>query len=167
MPTIANGPTSNHAPNADFDFFMGKWIIRHRRLKERLAGNNEWIEFSGTAVAQPLLGGQANVDDHVLDFPPGPYRAASLRCYDPEKQVWSIWWLDSRTPGHLDPPVVGTFIEGIGTFLADDILDGRPIQVRFTWTDTQTPTPHWEQAFSADGGKTWETNWTMDFTRVA
>ncbi len=164
-PTIQ--PVAKADAPSDFDFFMGSWTVLHRRLKARLAGSNEWIEFDGTSTAQPLLSGRANVDDNFLNFPEGPYRAVSLRSYDPERKLWSIWWLDSRTPGRLDPPVVGSFINGVGTFFADDEFEGRPIKVRFRWTDTDTERPHWEQAFSGDGGITWETNWLMDFTRKA
>lgn len=150
----------------DFDFLIGNWRVHHRRLKQRLANSHDWLEFDGTCAAQKLLGGAANVDDNVLDLPDGSYRAASLRAYDPAKQQWSIWWLDSRNPGHLDPPVVGHFENSVGTFYADDSFQGKPIRVRFFWTKTTTATPHWEQAFSSDGGKTWETNWTMDFTKA-
>lgn len=150
----------------DFDFFTGSWSVHHRRLKERLANNHEWVEFEGTGTAQKILGGFGNIDDNVLDLPGGAYRAVTLRAYDPEKKQWSIWWLDRRSPGHLDPPVVGRFENGVGTFYADDTFNGKPIRVRFLWTRVMSNTPHWEQAFSVDGGKTWETNWTMDFTRV-
>jgi hypothetical protein len=161
-----NPSSAQHNGLHDFDFFMGKWKVQHRRLKERLVGCDEWVEFDGTCVTQKLLNGQANVDDNVLNLPQGMYRATSLRSYDPEKQLWAIWWLDSRSPGRLDPPVIGKFADGVGTFFADDIPAGRPIRVRFRWTDTQSPSPHWEQAFSANNGTTWETNWTMDFTRA-
>ena len=161
-----NTPSAQHDGLHDFDFFMGKWKVQHRRLKERLAGCDEWIEFDGTCAAQKLLDGQSNVDDNVLNLPQGSYRAVSLRSYDLEKRFWSIWWLDSRFPGRLDPPVVGMFVDGIGTFFADDTLAGRPIRVRFLWTDTQSQSPHWEQAFSADNGIIWETNWLMDFIRM-
>ena len=150
----------------DFDFFMGSWRVHHRRLKERLANNHEWIEFEGTGTAQKILGGFGNIDDNLLDLPAGAYRAVTLRAYDPQKKQWSIWWLDSRYPGHLDPPVVGCFENGIGTFYADDTFKGKPIRVRFLWTQVMSNTPHWEQAFSADAGQTWETNWTMDFTKI-
>jgi quinol monooxygenase YgiN len=150
----------------EFDFLIGSWHLRHRRLKERLANSHEWIEFEGTMTSQKILGGLGNIDDNVLDFPGGAYRAAAVRAYDPEKKQWSIWWLDSRTPGPLDPPVVGRFENGVGTFYADDTFKGKSIRVRFLWTDTMSDTPHWEQAFSVDGGKTWETNWTMDFTKA-
>ena len=152
--------------SADFDFLVGRWLVRHRRLTSRLTGCTTWDEFAGTCTAHPLLGGLANVDDNVLELPSGRYRAATLRAYDPAQARWSIWWLDGRTPGHLDPPVVGGFVDGVGTFYADDTLAGRPIRVRFSWTVTDPTAPRWAQAFSADGGATWETNWHMDFVRA-
>lgn len=151
----------------DFDFFMGKWRVHHRRLKERLAGSDEWQEFEGTSEAWPLLGGAGNVDDNVLELPAGTYRAISLRSYDPETEQWSIWWLDGRNPGRLDPPVVGGFQDGIGTFQCDDTFNDKPIVVRFLWSNITEATCRWEQAFSPDGGTTWEVNWIMESTRVA
>jgi NIPSNAP/Protein of unknown function (DUF1579) len=150
----------------DFDFFIGEWRVHHRRLKERLAENHEWIEFDGTCAVRKILGGLGNMDDNVLEMPGGGYNAVTVRTYDPAKDQWSIWWIDSRNPGSFDPPVVGRFENGVGTFYAEDHFKGKPIRVRFLWTQRFT-TPHWEQAFSTDAGKTWETNWTMDFTRTA
>jgi hypothetical protein len=150
----------------DFDFFTGEWRVHHRRLNERLANSHEWIEFDGTCAVRKILGGLGNMDDNVLDMPGGAYNAVTVRTYDPVKEQWSIWWIDSRHPGSLDPPVVGRFENGVGTFYADDHFKGKPIRVRFLWTQ-RSSTPHWEQAFSTDGGKTWETNWTMDFERTA
>lgn len=159
---------SKNRTSPDFDFLIGKWKVHHRRLKERLAGCTEWVEFEGTCAAQKILDGQGNFDDNVLHTPDGPYRAAAMRCYDPESGTWAIWWLDARFPkGPVDPPMVGKFTDGEGLFLADDTFKGRPIRVRFRWIDTKSPSPRWEQAFSEDGGKTWETNWEMVFTRVA
>lgn len=149
----------------DFDFFIGSWIVTHKRLNERLEGCTEWTAFSGTTVTQKILGGWGNMDDNVLEIPTGTYRAITLRTYDAKLKTWSIWWLDGRTPGHLDVPVVGTFKDGIGTFYADDTLNGKPIRVRFQWIATTPDAPRWEQAFSPDGGISWETNWIMEFTR--
>ncbi len=151
----------------DFDFLIGKWTVHHRRLKERLAGSTEWQEFGGSSQVWKILDGAGNLDDNLLELPGNPYRAASLRSFDPEKGTWSIWWLDGRYPaGPLDPPVVGGFSGGIGTFLADESFNGRPIRVRFIWSRITPESCRWEQAFSPDGGETWETNWEMDFTRV-
>ena len=148
----------------DFDFFFGSWKVRHRLLKERLAGCQEWVEFNGVCRVQPLLDGSANVDDNFLERPDGHYRAASLRSYDANKQAWSIWWLDGRFPGDLDTPVVGRFAHGVGEFTVEIIFQGKPTLIRFNWTRTATATPRWAQAFSPDAGQTWETNWIMDFT---
>lgn len=151
----------------DFDFFHGDWRVRHRRLRARLAGCTDWDAFDGTCRVRPLLGGAGNVDDNTLALPDGAYRAVTLRSWDAATASWSIWWLDGRRPHRLDPPMVGRFVDGIGTFFCDDVLDGRPIRVRFLWRVGDGLAPRWEQAFSVDGGITWETNWTMDFVREA
>jgi hypothetical protein len=150
----------------DFDFLVGQWQVHHRRLKERLADNHDWIEFEGTSFVQKVMGGGALVDDNVLEFPAGAYRAAGLRAFDVKSGQWSIWWLDGRMPlGPLDPPVRGGFRDGTGTFVADETFNGRPIRVRFVWSRITPVSCQWEQAFSTDGGATWETNWVMDFKR--
>lgn len=148
----------------DFDFFHGDWHVRHRRLRERLAGCDDWVEFDGTCRTRSLLGGAGNVDDNVLALPDGAYRAVTLRSFDPATGHWSIWWLDGRHPDRLDPPMTGGFADGLGTFHCDDVFEGRPIRVRFLWRVADPDAPRWEQAFSVDGGATWETNWIMDFS---
>ncbi len=151
----------------DFDFFIGSWHVAHRRLKARLVGSTEWVSFAGSTVMHKVLGGLGNMDDNVLELPGDPYRAVTLRSFNPDTHQWSIWWLDGRYPGTLDTPVVGGFEKHVGTFYADDTLAGKPIRVRFLWTMPQHDQPRWEQAFSPDGGETWEVNWIMDFTRSA
>ena len=151
----------------DFDFLVGRWRVHHRKLKERLANNHEWIEFDGTLSSQPLMGGYANVDDDVFEVPGGTYRGVAPRSFDAKTGQWSIWWLDSRTPtAPLDPPVRGSFHNGVGTFYADDTFNGKPIRIRFIWSEITSTSCHWEQAFSPDGGKTWETNWIQDLKRA-
>jgi hypothetical protein len=159
--------STNLSGHTDFDFFIGSWDVSHRRLKKRLAGCAEWVEFKGTTVVRRILGGFGNVDDNLLELPGGHYRAVTLRSFDPGKKLWTIWWLDGRYPGTLDMPMVGQFTDGVGHFYADDKIDGRPIRVRFLWSLPGPDAPRWEQAFSVDAGGTWETNWTMDFARRA
>jgi len=162
-----SGAADDTKPGAhDFDFLVGRWRVHHRRLKQRLEGCTEWQEFEGTSTLRPLMDGQGNVDDNVIDLPAGPYRAISVRSFDPATGLWAIWWLDGRHPHQLDPPVVGRFEGGVGTFLADDRFKGRPIRVRFLWTDIAPDSARWQQAFSEDGGRTWETNWVMDLRRA-
>ncbi|MFZ1701248.1 MAG: hypothetical protein WBO10_14895 [Pyrinomonadaceae bacterium] len=151
---------------ADFDFAIGDWIVKHRRLKDRLVGCDEWVEFDGTMSTRKILGGAGNLEDNFLDLPGDPYRAIALRSFNAKDSQWSIWWLDGRNPTNLDVPVLGGFADGTGLFFAKDQLDGQPIVVRFTWI-VSDENPRWEQAFSNDEGSTWETNWTMDFQRGA
>ena len=152
----------------DFDFFFGSWRVHHRQLKLRLANCTEWIEFSGTCTTQATMGGAGNMDDNVIENPDGTYRAMTVRTYDAKTESWAIWWFDGRSPhGLVDPPMIGTFEEGIGTFLADETFEGKKIKVRFLWTRITSVSCRWEQAFSQDGGASWETNWEMELTRTA
>jgi hypothetical protein len=162
-PTEASDLSGLH----DFDFFVGEWRTHSRRLKERLAGSTEWEEFEGTIVSRRLMEGFANVDDTVFNTPEGIYRGVAPRAYDPKTGQWAIWWIDGRNPfGNLDPPLKGRFVNGIGTFYGDDTLRGKPIKMRFTWSHITRTSARWEQAFSPDGGKTWETNWQQRLERV-
>jgi len=148
----------------DFDFFVGRWSVAHRRLRRRLAGDTQWDEFGGLCEMRQMVGGLVNVDDNIIELPAGTYRAATVRAFDPATQSWSIWWIDGRNP-RLEPPVIGRFENGVGTFLGDDTFEGRAITVRFLWSQMKDGRLSWEQAFSTDGGKSWETNWIMISTR--
>lgn len=147
----------------DFDFLMGRWTIRNRYLRERLEGSTAWVEFESTCVARPLLNGGANEDEYRTSHWPG-FVGMSFRFFNPATEQWAIYWADSRR-GVLDPPVFGSFTGDTGIFEGTDAFEGRPVRVRFTWSRVTTTTPRWEQAFSDDGGVTWETNWVMDFRR--
>ena len=155
----------SEATATDFDFWFGSWEVRNRWLTRRLAGSDDWEEFPATVIARPLLDGVGNEDEFRTDHD-GGFVGMSFRFFDPERRRWSIYWADSRRPGELDPPVFGAFSGDVGVFEGEDIHRGRPILVRFTWSGVTTPTPRWEQAFSDDGGRMWETNWVMDFTRA-
>jgi hypothetical protein len=149
----------------DFDFLHGDWRVSHRRLRRRLAGDDEWQEFGGRISRRPIIGGLGNVDDNLIDLPEGSYRAASLRLFDTRRLTWAIWWADGRR-GNLEPPVIGGFQDGVGIFLGRDQHEGRFILVRFTWSGISTKSANWAQAFSPDEGQNWETNWTMTFARI-
>jgi len=151
----------------DFDFLFGRWRVHNERLRRRLAGSTDWQCFDAIAECRPILGGAGNIDEFVTDeFEPSVFFGMTLRLFDRTTQRWSIWWASNRKGG-LEPPVVGNFNDGIGRFEGDDVHAGRPVRVRFVWSDTGPDRAHWEQAFSADGGRTWETNWRMHFTRLA
>jgi hypothetical protein len=151
---------------ADFDPLFGRWKVHHRRLQKRLEGDTSWDEFVGISEMRPLMDGMGNVDDNVLELPTGTYRAATVRTFDPATKLWAIWWIDGRNPSTIDVPVRGAFKDGVGTFLCDDVFNGRPIKVRFIWSEITENSARWQQAFSPDGGETWEPNWDMRFTRA-
>jgi len=158
------GEEAGRNGQADFDFFMGRWTVRNRRLKERLRGCDAWEEFEGTATAWPLWGGQANVDEIEADTPAGPLRGLTLRLYEPASGQWRLYW-GNGARGILDPPMVGAFADGRGEFFGHEIFEGRGVLVRYLWSRITPTSCRWEQAFSADGGREWETNWIMEFTR--
>jgi hypothetical protein len=147
----------------DFDFEFGDWTVRHR--VQRPTG--EWIEFEGTSNTRPVLDGLGNVEDNVFHRPQGDTRGLATRAYDPATGTWAIWWIDSRAPhSALDPPVKGRFENGVGNFYADGEVNGRQTRTRFTWSQITKTSARWEQSFSYDAGKTWESNWVMEFKRV-
>jgi hypothetical protein len=149
----------------DFDFWIGSWNVRNSRLKKRLAGSTEWETFDATTTATFLPGGIGNTDVFEADaWRPG-FVGMTIRLFDPASQLWSIYWADN-VRCRLEPPVVGAFRGGVGVFEGDDQHEGTPVRSRFTWTHPTPSTARWEQAFSADGGETWETNWIMDMARA-
>ena len=146
----------------DFDFLPGRWTIANRRLRARGAGCTTWDEFAGASEARAHLGGVANSDEN--DFPARGFSGMTVRAFDRARRLWSIYWIDSVS-GRLAPPVVGGFDGNRGTFVGDDVDGERPVRVVFTWTRRGPDAARWEQAFSYDGGRSWETNWIMELNR--
>ncbi|MFI6438673.1 hypothetical protein [Streptomyces sp. NPDC050759] len=146
----------------DFDFLHGDWEVVNRRRTDFLDPDSGWEEFPATSRCRPLFDGAANVDE--IDMPHLGSKGATLRLFDRETGQWSLNWAASRS-GKLYPPVTGRFEGGRGEFYGDDAYDGKAVRVRFVWADVSAVGAHWEQAFSLDGGETWVTNWTMDFSR--
>jgi hypothetical protein len=149
----------------DFDFLFGRWQIENERLLKRLQHCTQWEQFDALGEAKPILGGIGNLDDFVPKTWNSGFIGMTLRLFNPSTNQWSIYWMSNQT-GTLEPPVVGSFQDGIGIFEGDDTFEGRPIQVRFIWSELTTNTALWEQAFSDDAGKTWEKNWIMRFKRI-
>lgn len=145
-----------------FAFNHGDWVVSNRRLKARGVGSTEWDVFTSYETAQLLLGGMVSVDES--DFPTRGFKGMTLRIYNPARDEWAIYWINSEK-GVLEPPVFGRFEGGRGSFAGDDMDGDRPVKVLFDWSGTDTETPRWSQAFSYDGGETWETNWIMEFRR--
>ncbi|MEU6719237.1 hypothetical protein ABZ897_47900 [Nonomuraea sp. NPDC046802] len=148
----------------DFDFFAGHWNVVNRRLVKALAGSDEWEEFPGRSVATRHFDGGASFDE--ITFPTKGFSGLTVRVYNPDTQKWAIHWASS-TRGVLDVvPMVGEFEGNRGEFYGEESYEGRRVRCRFIWTVAGPDAVRWEQAFSPDDGATWETNWTMDFTRA-
>ena len=160
--------TLNPAGAAAFDFVIGRWRTKNRRLADFLDANcTEWLEFDSTGEHRKLPNG-GNLETYETSAMPGlgEFHGLALRLYDPASDTWRIWWNSSTTPGILDTPMEGRFNGRHGEFFADDVVSGQPVKVRFEWDDLGPDAARWQQAFSHDGGTTWDTNWVMDMVRA-
>jgi len=156
--------TENDGRN-DFDFLTGNWKVHHKLLKGRLKGSTEWEEFDGTCVDKKILSGLGNFDEVIMYRETGTFNAVALRLFDINSKEWNIYWA-AGTSGMLGIPVVGGFKDGRGEFYSHETFEGQYIFCRFIWSNITANSCQWEQAFSADGGKTWETNWIMEHERA-
>jgi hypothetical protein len=149
----------------DFDFEIGTWKTRLSRLKRPLSGSTTWVEYEGTSVVRKVWNGRANLLELEVDGPEGRLEGLSLRLYNPESRQWSLNFANSRG-GVLSPPAVGEFRNGRGEFYSQETFNGRAIFVRFIISNVTPNSWRFEQAFSDDGGKTWEVNWIATDTRM-
>lgn len=149
----------------DFDFEIGTWKTRLKRLVRPLSGSSEWAEYTGTTTVRKVWDGRANLVELVADGPAGHFEGLNLRLYHPGSGQWSLNFANART-GVLAPPTIGGFKDGRGEFYNQEDYDGRAVLVRFVITPLDPDTVRFEQAFSDDGGRTWEVNWIATDTRV-
>jgi hypothetical protein len=149
----------------DFDFAIGTWKTHVKRLVRPLTGSTTWAEYDGTTVTRKVLDGRANLAELRIAGPAGSIEGVSLRLYNPESRQWSLNFAPVRS-GTLSPPTVGEFRNGRGEFYAQETLGARAILVRFVISDITADSARYEQAFSDDGGKTWEVNWIATDVRV-
>jgi hypothetical protein len=143
----------------DFDFTFGTWTEHSRRLLHPLSGSNDWVEWDGRTVVRKIWGGRANMAELEASTPSGPLQLIALRVYNPTSRQWSVNFATSRVGKLGDVPAVGEFKDGRIDFYDQEPFNGRAILVRFSVYSTGPDTHVSEQAFSADGGKTWEVNW--------
>jgi hypothetical protein len=149
----------------DFDFEIGTWKTHLRRLLHPLTGSNTWVEYDGTTIVRKIWNGRANLVELEADGPAGHFEGLNLRLYNPQSKQWSLNFASSRG-GTMTQPTIGEFKNGRGEFYDQETLDGRAIFVRFVISDITPDSCRFEQAFSDDGGKTWEVNWIATDTRV-
>ena len=148
----------------DFDFLVVGWKIRNRKLKEPLAGHNDWDEFDATQNLRQILQGFGNFDIFSAEFDGKPFEGFTLRLFDPQTRLWTIYWADSNAV-KLDGGKVGSFDGDIGEFFSREVFAGKNILVRFHWDKRNPEAPVWSAAFSVDEGRTWEWNWYAYFAR--
>jgi hypothetical protein len=154
-----------HDGSHDFDYWFGSWREHSRRLLHPLTGSKDWVEMDGSSVVTKIWGGRANLVEFKGEGPNGTVELISLRTYNPQTGQWS---LNFATPGggQFGVPAVGAFRNGRGDFYDQEPFNGRMILVRFSVWPITADRMQSEQAFSADGGKTWEINWINQYTRI-
>lgn len=157
---------SKASSKQDFDFLSGKWKMYHKKLKERLSNNNEWVDLESIDINYgPMLDGIGNTDLYAATFDGEYFEGYTLRLFEPKTKLWSLYWVASNS-GVLDPPVVGSFDNDIGHFFCKDTFKNDEVIVVFRWDFRDKEHPIWSQAFSPDKGKTWEWNWINVSYRV-
>jgi hypothetical protein len=149
----------------DFDFEIGTWKTHLSRLLHPLNGSSTWVEYEGTTIVRKVWDGRANLVELVVDGPAGHFEGLSLRLYNPQSRQWSLNFASSLS-GEMSQPTIGGFKNGRGEFFNQETFKGRAIFVRFVISDITANSCRFEQAFSEDGGKTWEVNWVATDTRV-
>ena len=149
----------------DFDFEIGTWKTHLKRLVHPLTGSTTWAEYEGTTIVRKVWNGRANLLELTADGPAGHFEGLNLRLYNPQSHQWSLNFANSNG-GTLSQPTIGDFRNGRGEFFDQETLNGRAILVRFVISDITPNSCHFEQAFSDDGGKTWEVNWIATDTQV-
>lgn len=149
---------------ADFDFLIGQWNIHHWRLRESQTGAPYWEEFDGTAADYKILAGLGAISEVKLHPASGPVEGLTVRLFDPEARQWSLYWAES-VHGTLTTPMIGGVKDGRAECYAHESIGGQHVLSRFVWSNITESSCRWEQAFSSDGSRTWETNWIMELTR--
>lgn len=149
----------------DFDFEIGTWKTQLKRLAHPLSGSDEWVEYEGVTTVRKVWNGRANLVELTADGPAGHFEGLNLRLYNPQSRQWSLNFASSRS-GTLTQPTIGGFVNGRGEFYDQENFEGRAVLVRFLIIPMDADTVRFEQAFSDDGGKTWELNWVATDTRV-
>ncbi|KQW93358.1 hypothetical protein ASC94_11995 [Massilia sp. Root418] len=153
-----------HDGRHDFDWEMGTWDTRLKRLREPLSGKTEWIEYAGTSVVKPVMDGRANLVELEVRGSADRIAGVSLRLYQPASGQWTLHFANLAN-GLMTEPMHGAFQDGRGSFYGQDTVNGRAVLVRFLIMPAGAGQWRFEQAYSADGGQRWETNWIAIDTR--
>ena len=161
----AAAPSGLRDGQHDFDFEIGTWRTHLSRLQHPLTGSTTWLQYDGTSVVSKVWNGRANLVELEVDGPTGHLEGLSLRLYNPEAHQWSLNYANAAG-GVLGVPTIGEFKDGRGEFYDQETFNDRTILVRNVWSDITADSCRFEQAFSDDGGATWEVNWVAVDTRI-
>ena len=171
-PALARSDLPTSSPGAqqrdgqkDFNFEFGAWKAHISRRVKPLTGSTNWVEYDGTSVVRKVWNGKANLGELDVSGQAGRIEGLSLRTYNPQSRQWHISWVNSAD-GTVGVPMIGGFKNSRGEFYNQEPFNGRAIFVRFIFSDITANSFQLEQAFSDDGGKTWEPNWIAKFSRV-
>jgi hypothetical protein len=156
---------SSTSSKTDFDFFIGKWELHNKTLKKKPDNTTEWNEFESTQEMYTILNGAGNIDNYISERNGKYFEGMTLRLFNPQTKLWSIYWADSNSGTLGLPPVVGSFENKVGHFFSKDIYDGKTLFTVYRWDARDPNKPVWSQATSSDNGKTWEWNWFMYMRR--
>ena len=164
--STTDGAASMHGAQQDFDFALGTWSTHIKRLKDPLSGSATWLEYEGVHTIRRVSGGRANLGELEADGPAGHIEALSARLYDPQTHLWRISYGNPRD-GSLSRPLVGQFKSGHGEFYGQENFKGRQVLVREIYSPIDSKRRRLEVAYSADAGRSWETNWSMVDTLIS
>ena len=152
-----------HGNVHDFDFEFGAWKAQVR-LREPLSISDRWVILTGTSTVTPFWKGRSNFGVLEVGNAHLHIQGLTLRLYHPRERVWYINFANSKI-GDLGTAMIGGFNGGIGTFYDRETYDGKPVMVRFIFSDITRTHFQLVQSFSADGGARWIPNWIARFTR--
>lgn len=149
----------------DFDFNLGTWKTHIHRVSHPPGAQPASVEITGTVTVRPIWGGRAQLEEIEADGPQGHWQGATLFLYNPKARQWTQTYFDSANP--VPSTTTGGFADGRGELYSQDIVDGKAILVRGTWSDIRPDSHRYEEAWSHDGGRTWETMFSAQLERIA
>ena len=150
----------------DFDFNFGSWKTHIMRLQNPLTGSKSWVAMIGTVVVRKVWDGRGQLEEIEADGANGHFEGLTLFLYNPASHQWSQYFASSQE-GSLGAPMIGEFKDGRGELISQEQFKGRTILVRGVWSEIKADSHRFEQAFSDDGGKSWEPNFVATLTRLA
>jgi hypothetical protein len=163
---VVSAPPAPHDGSHDFDPLIGAWKEHTKIRQHPLTGSDTWTEFEGIDVYRKIWGGRAIIAEYEGDSNTRHSEGVMLYTYNPQTNHWSVYFASS-SDGKVTPPNAGEFKNGQGEFYTQDTLNGRLRYNRYIWSKLTTNSPHFEESWSDDGGKTWEVDNITDLTRIS